>query len=167
MFDSNILAKIDPTNHEEVSRAAEMALLEIEVEGRTLRETLGLTDGLLEEIYSLAYGYYNQGKYKESLTLFNILVGTDLGTYKYVLGLAATYHQMKDYDRAIVCFFLALNTEPNNPIPAFYIADSFMKIDAPEQALYFLDHVIKMEGTEHESLKEKCKLLKKSLEERE
>ena len=167
MFDSNILANIDPTDHEEISRAAEMALKEMAEEGKSLRETLEITDGLLEELYSVAYGYYNQGKYKESLTLFNVLVGANLGTYKYVLGLAATYHQMKEYDRAILCFFLALKVEPNNPIPAFYIADSFMKMNAPERALYFLDHVIGLEGTEHESLKEKCRLLKKSLKERE
>ncbi|NGX53805.1 MAG: Chaperone protein IpgC [Chlamydiae bacterium] len=164
MFDSNILANIDPANHEEISRAAETALKEMAEEGRTLRETLGITDGLLEEIYSIAYGYYKQGKYKESLTLFNVLVGADLGSYKYLLGLAATYHQMKEYDKAILCFFLALKEEPNNPIPAFYIADCFIKINATERALYFLDHVIKTEGTEHESLKEKCKLIKKSLE---
>ena len=39
--------------------------------GMTLKEATGVSDEALEEIYCLAYAFYNQGKYKEAASLFS------------------------------------------------------------------------------------------------
>ena len=134
-------------------------------EGMTLQEATGLSDGSLEEIYSLAYEYYNQGKYGESASLFQFLAGAAPTNYKFVLGLASSYHQLGAYDDAIAGFYIALQIEPENPIPAYYIMDCFLKQGLTKEADEVADVTIELcEGREEfEDLKGRCALIRKSL----
>lgn len=103
--------------------------------GLTLKDVIGISDETFEEIYTLAYNYYNRGKYRESIPIFEFLAGASPTTFKYVLGLAASYHQIQAYEDAIVGFTFALELDPSNPIPAYYAIDCFLKINRPEEAL--------------------------------
>ena len=133
--------------------------------GMTLREATGVSDETLEEIYSLAYGFYNQGRYEESIALFQLLAGCAPTHYKYVLGLASSYHQINAYEEAAAGFLLALQLEVTNPIPAYYAADSFLKREMQEEADEMAKMTIDICGTrpEYSELKERCQLIVKSL----
>lgn len=134
-------------------------------EGMTLQDAMGISEGTLEEIYSLAYGFYNQGKYKESASLFHFLAGASPRTYKYILGLASSYHQLEIYDEAAVGFYVALGLEPENPIPAYYITDCFLKQGLSEEAEEFAEVTILICGdrSKYQDLKRRCELIIKSL----
>jgi type III secretion system low calcium response chaperone LcrH/SycD len=134
-------------------------------EGMTLKDATGISDDALEEIYSLAYNYYNQGKYEEALALFNFLASASPSVYKYVLGLASTYHQMNSFGDAIVGFYIAMHLNPEDPTPAYYITDSFLKLNRPEDAVEYADLTIKAckDRPEYSELKERCKLIKKNI----
>lgn len=133
--------------------------------GLTLQQILGLSDVLLEEIYTIAYSFYSQGKYNEAIGLFQILTASKPQCYKYILGLSSCYHQLKMYNEAAFGFFLAFDAEPNNPIPPYYIADSLMKIDQTEESRDFLDITIDIcaNKPEYRILKERCNIMKDSL----
>lgn len=157
-FNFNLLDK-------EKARAIAKEVLEQMEEGMTLQEATGVSNETLEEIYSLAYGFYNQGKYKESAALFEFLAGASPTTYKYVLGLASSYHQLGAYEEASAGFFIALNIESDNPIPAYYIMDCFLKQNLLEEAEEFAELTIEIceDRPEYQDLKGRCELIKKSL----
>lgn len=133
--------------------------------GMTLKDATGISDEALEQVYSLAYNYYNQGKYIESISLFEILTGACPKTYKYVLGLAASYHQIQAYNDAFLGFYIALNLEPENPIPAYYATDCFLKQNLREEAQEFAEMTscICADRPEYAHLKERCQLILESL----
>lgn len=149
----------------EAARALGAEVLKRMEEGMTLKDATGISDQSLEEIYTLAYGFYNQGKYKESVSLFQFLAGASPKTYKYVLGLASSFHQLEAYEEAAVGFFIASNIEPENPIPAYYVMDCFLKQGLLEEADEFAQVTTWICGDrpQFQDLKKRCELIKKSL----
>jgi len=135
-------------------------------EGMTLQDATGIADSTLEELYSLAYTYYSQGKYNESLALFNFLSMTAPKVFKYIYGLASTFHQMGAYEDAIAGFYIALNIDSDNPMPAYYITDSLLKKKRYEEAAAFAEITTLLceEETQYAEVKERCKLIHKNLE---
>lgn len=133
--------------------------------GMTLQDATGINDETLEEIYSLAYGYYDQGKYKESLSLFYLLTGISPKTYKYVFGLASSFHQMQAYEDAAFGFYLAFNLEPDNPLPAYYTTDCFLKLGLLEEATECAEvTILACDGRpEFQELKKRCELIRESI----
>lgn len=133
--------------------------------GMTLREATGISDQVLEEIYHLAYTYYNQGKYEEGAALFQFLSGSSPNTYKYILGLAACFHQCKSYEQAALGFYIALTIEPSNPVPAYYVTDCFLKQGLHEEALEFAQVTVTIceDKPEYAELSQRCTLIAESL----
>lgn len=137
-------------------------------QGMTVQEATGVSDETLEEIYSLACGFYDQGRYKESISLFHFLAGASPTTYKYVLGLASSYHQVEAYEDATFGFYIAFNLEPDNPIPAYYATDCLLKQNLFEEAEEFVQMTILTcdDRPEYQNLQERCELIKKTLEDK-
>ncbi|MEF9496870.1 SycD/LcrH family type III secretion system chaperone [Chlamydia sp. 04-14] len=162
---ANDLEQKYPVPTEEETKKALMDILQGLGDGLTLQQILGLSDVLLEEIYTIAYSFYSQGKYNEAIGLFQILTASKPQCYKYILGLSSCYHQLKMYNEAAFGFFLAFDAEPQNPIPPYYIADSLMKIDQAEESRDFLDITIDIcaNKPEYRILKERCNIMKDSL----
>lgn len=157
--------RIDLLDKEQVETFAKKVLSEMEKhEGMTVQEALGVSDDALEEVYGLAYMYYNQAKYQEANALFQLLASSAPSNFKYVLGLASTYHQMKAYEDAAVGFYVALNIDPENPFPAYYITDCFLKQNLLEEAKEFAEITIEIceDREEYAALKNRCRLILKS-----
>lgn len=154
-----------PLPTEEEAKAALTNILQGLGNGLTLQQILGLSDILLEEIYTIAYNFYSQGKYNEAVGLFQILTASKPQCYKYILGLSSCYHQLQLYNEAAFGFFLAFDAEPENPIPPYYIADSLMKLEQPEESKNFLDITMDIcaNKPEYRILKERCNIMKESL----
>ena|ERR1700722_1533379 len=129
--------------------------------GMTLRDATGISEDSLEEIYSLAYTFYHQGKYREAIALFEFLTGAAPQTYPFVLGLAASYHQLQAYEEASVGFYIALNIAPDNPVAAYYITDCFLKQKLYEEAQEFAEITSFICDThpEYAELKQRCSLI--------
>lgn len=166
-MDKQLLDKVlEGLSEENMNATAAQIVAEME-KGKTLQEAAGITVSMQEEIYIIAHDYYEQGKYAESLALFQMLARINPNSFRFVYGLASSYHQIRDYINASLGFYTALSLEPLNPMPAFYLADCFLNLDAPEDALNFLDMTIAIceedkKGT-FEKLKERCKLIRSSL----
>lgn len=135
-------------------------------EGKNLQDILGLSNTVLEEIYTMAYSFYSQGNYYQAIGLFQVLVASKPGSYKYMLGLSSCLHQLKMYDEAAFGFFLAFDNDPTNPIPPYYIADSFFKSNRPEEAKDFIEITLKVCATkpEYKMLRERCQIMSSAIE---
>ena len=105
----------------------------------TLKQAKGVTNGELEAVYSLAFGYYRTGKYDEALKLFQFLVLFDHLNAKFWFGLGATQQAIKDYQGAVAsygyCSFLNLE----NPKPQFHAAECFLAIGDKRNAASALE----------------------------
>ncbi|MFZ0565639.1 MAG: SycD/LcrH family type III secretion system chaperone [Chlamydiales bacterium] len=166
----NVLSSFSSSDIKDPNKAQEIAELVVkhmeENKGATLRQALGLSDEALEKIYSLAHSHYNSGKYQDASSLFYMLISISPTSFKYALGLAASYHALNLYQDAINGFFLAHYLDSTNPIPTFYIADSFIKMqEHPELAEAFLETTIDLcnGNTKHQELKDRSILMKQFL----
>ena len=94
----------------------------------TLKQLNGVTNSELEAVYSLAFGYYQTGRYDEALKLFQFLVLFDHLNQKYWMGLGATQQVLKDYQAAVTsygyCSFLNLE----NPKPQLHAAECYLAL---------------------------------------
>ncbi len=155
-----------PQDKEAIAKAAKYLHERMKEENKSLQEILQVNGGLLEDIYSLGYGYYNQGRYKEASSLFYMLSHIDPTSYKYLFGLASSLHQQGDYENAAYGYCNAVVLDPENPYPFFYLSDCCLKGGDPESAIEALDFVLeiaeKKEG--YRQLKERSILLKEGLE---
>jgi type III secretion system low calcium response chaperone LcrH/SycD len=157
---------LNSEDQEALTQLAEELMIKMqEHPGMTLQAATGISDQVLEEIYHLAYTFYNQGKYKEAASLFQFLSGTSPHTYKYVLGLAACFHQCESYEQAAIGFYIALTLEPENPIPAYYVTDCFLKQNLLEEALEFAEVTVMIcdENPVYAELGHRCSLIVEKL----
>lgn len=133
------------------------ALSEVFLKGKPAEEAMGLDDDIMQVIYSQAYKLYNSGNFNEANQYFKFLSLLD-PTPKNFLGLAASFHQLKDYDNAIQTYFSCAYMEPDNPVPYFYIYDCYEKLNNPFGVMMALNGCIVTCGLEpkYVALKTRC-----------
>jgi type III secretion system low calcium response chaperone LcrH/SycD len=171
LFDINKEEPIEETkdfttlSKEEQEQLVSGALDKMSQGNLTIKEALGMSPELLEQIYALAHGHYAQGNYREALLLFKMLTYTDPMNFNYLFGYASACHQSKDFHTSALAFANALQLEPENPAPAYYISDSLFHLDMIEEAKEGFNFTIQLCGDdeEHRIMKEQAMLLKSSL----
>ncbi len=108
-------------------------------DGATLKELKGVTNEELEAVYSLAFSYYQTGKYDDAEKLFQLLVLFDHLNAKYWFGLGAVQQALKNYQDAVVsygyCSFLNLE----NPKPQLHAAECFLALGDKRNAASSLE----------------------------
>lgn len=84
---------------------------------------------------------------------------------KYVLGLAACHHMMKNYQSAIDTYLVQSILEPENPIPFYHMSDCYLAMKDPYSALMVLDMTVKKAGNkpEFKTLKDRATLTMENL----
>ncbi len=108
----------------------------------TLKQLKGVTNAELEAVYSLAFGYYQTGKFNEALKLFQFLVLFDHLNKKYWMGLGAVQQVLKDYQNAVVSYGYCSFLDLENPKPQLHAAECFLALGdkrSAASALYALN----------------------------
>jgi len=129
-------------------------------QGISPKDAMGLTPGYLENIYAQAYRLYNNGKYADASHLFRMLIMYNSMEPKYVMGLGACYHMMKDYVSAIQTYTLCSVLDPKSPIPHYHSSDCFIQMKEYLSAMVCLELTIERAGNspEFSKLKERAQL---------
>lgn len=130
------------------------------------KHALRLEDDTMEAIYSQAYMLYNQGKYQEASYIFRMLMLLDYMTQKYILGLAACLHRMKEYKDAANMYMLCSTLDASNPLPHYHSADCYLQLGFPEMASFSLGLVIAIakDQPQYTVIKERARLMKETLD---
>jgi type III secretion system low calcium response chaperone LcrH/SycD len=102
--------------------------------GKNPKEAMGLSDDYIEGMYSFAYRLYSTGKYDQALQLFQLLVMLDPTQSRYLLGLAACFHMLKEYENASSSYMLCSVVDPDDPLPYYHASDCFIQIENPRMA---------------------------------
>lgn len=131
----------------------------------TAKSVLGITDSMAEGLYSQAYRLYNTGKYKDAAELFRLLIMIDTTEPKYVMGMGACFHMMKDYKSAAHIYSMCGMLEPDNPIPHYHASDCFVNMKDYVSAIVSLEMAVKRAGEDpkFEALKDRAKMNIESL----
>lgn len=98
-------------------------------EGVDPAEASGMTSEKFEWLYAQAYSIYKSGKYRDAIALFKFLATMRPTTSKYFLGLGACYFMLKDYETALFPYLAAANIDKKSPIPLYYVAECFIKLN--------------------------------------
>jgi type III secretion system low calcium response chaperone LcrH/SycD len=131
---------------QEYTRAAEKILKE----KMTPKDAMGVSASYLENVYAQAYRLYNTGKYGEGVHLFRILIMLNPMEPKYLLGLAACFHMLKDYDNAIQTYTMCSALDPTTPIPHYHTSDCFIQQKDYVSAMISLELAIERSGDKQE-----------------
>lgn len=134
-------------------------------QGMTPKDAIGLSSGYLENVYAQAYRLYNTGKYAEATHLFRILIMLNAMEPKYILGLAACFHMLKEYFNAIQTYTMCSALDPQNPIPHYHSSDCFIQMKEYLSAMICLELAIERAGDkpEYAKMKERAQLSLESL----
>lgn len=132
------------------------------------KDALGVSDTNVEKIYTEAYRLYNNGKYRDAQQLFCSLILLNTLEPKYLFGLAACHHMMKDYENAANNYIRSAMLDPGNPIPYYHASDCYLQMQDNISAMAALNMVIKRAGSKSEfaTIRDRCQLtLEKLLKE--
>ena len=102
--------------------------------GGTLKDVKGISTDELEAVYSIAFNFYNTGKYDEADTLFSLLTIFDHLNEKYWFGLGAARQAKKDYDAAIAAYTYATLLNAHDPRPMYHTATCLLALGDKEEA---------------------------------
>jgi type III secretion system low calcium response chaperone LcrH/SycD len=129
-------------------------------QGMIPKDAMGLSSQVLEGIYAQAYRLYNTGKYPEAAHLFRTLIVMDPTQSKYVLGLGACFHMLKEYRNAIYTYTMSSIIEGQSPLPYYHSSDCFIQMKDYPSAIVSLKMAIKYAGEKPEfaKLKERAQL---------
>ncbi len=99
------------------------------------KDLLRMNQTMVEGIYGQAYRLYNTGKYQEAMHIFRYLIMLDSTEPKYLMGLAACFHMIKEFDNATELYALCSALDPKNPIPYYHATDCYMQMKDYTSAL--------------------------------
>lgn len=108
-----------------------------------VKDMLGMSDAMVEGIYSQAYRLYNNGKYREAVHLFRLLIMLNSTEPKYLMGLAACFHMLKEYKAAVETYALCSILDQENPLPSFHSSDCYLQIKDIPSAIVSLNLAVK------------------------
>ncbi len=134
--------------------------------GHMPKDILNISDKQIEGLYAQGYNFYQTGRYSDALQIFRVLIMLNANESKYILGLAACLHMMKDYKAAIDAYTLCSVLEAESPIPYYHMSDCFLAMKDSYSAIIALDMAIKRAGSkpEYQMLKDRAILTMQNLE---
>lgn len=121
--------------------------------GMNPQEATGLNPEFLESLYAQAYHLYNTGKYIDAAHIFRTLILMNSLEFKYVLGLAACHHLLKEYENAIKIYTICSVLDPHDPLPYYHSSDCYVQQQDFLSALVCLEMTLKMAGDRAEFAK--------------
>lgn len=118
------------------------SLLDAIQNGATIKDVYAVSNDTMEDIYKLAYDFYNHGKLDDAESLFRFLCIYDFYNPEYTMGLAAVYQLKKNYAKAIEFYALAYSLSKEDFRPMFYAGQCNLMLRQGVQARKCFDIVI-------------------------
>lgn len=93
----------------------------------------------LEAFYTIAFDYYDNGKYREATNFFRFLTTIDHMNKKHWVGLGASLQMLNEYAQAINAYALAALLDEKDPYVPFYAAECCFGMGDTQRGLQALD----------------------------
>lgn len=112
----------------------------------SIKDVLGISDESAEAIYGQGYLLYTTGRYKDAAEIFKLLIMMNSTEPKYVMGLGACYHMLKEYHSAASTYMLVSAIDAVNPLPYFHASDCYLQMGDKISAALMLEMTLKKAG---------------------
>lgn len=135
----------------------------------SIKDVFGISDESAEAIYGQAYLLYTTGRYKDAAEIFKLLIMMNSTEPKYVMGLGACYHMLKEFHSAASTYMLVAAIDVLNPLPYFHASDCYIQMGDKVSGALMLEMALKRAGDQkkYETLKQRAEIsligLKKEL----
>lgn len=123
----------------EATRMDGKAAARVIIEGGTFKDAVGLTDGEMEVIYTLAYNQYSQQQFAEAEKTFRVLLIHDHLNQKFWMGLGATRQKLQDFEGALVAYSMIAELGGKDPRVPLHAAECFMALGMYDEAMSGLE----------------------------
>lgn len=143
------LLTISEVDNETEGQATE--LLDLLSNGGTLGDASGLDEKDLELLYSMAFTFYNNGKYDKALPLFEFINMMDHLSTKYRMGLGATQQSLGNYEKAVEAYGYCTILDIDDPKPQLQAGYCLMKLERYEEATLALEGAV-LSSTQHPAI---------------
>ncbi|MGA8164352.1 MAG: SycD/LcrH family type III secretion system chaperone [Waddliaceae bacterium] len=162
-----IVERLPEEMGEEEKQMQKEVLKKVFIEGLTLKEAAGIGDDFIDFVYSEAFRLYQSGKYKEAGRYFRVLVNFE-PIPRHVMGLAASHHQMKEFDMAVAYYLFLASIDTDSPVPFYHTVDCYIQQELPDVALFWIKRAIERCGDDpkYSKLKARSYATMSSLEEK-
>lgn len=111
--------------------------------GLTIAEATSMENTTLEGLYTLAYNFYTNRDFEKAETIFQALCIYKHNEERFWLGLGSSRQGLQKYQGAVDAYSMAgLSSNLKNPIPFFYAAQCFLKLEDKESAISVLQSVL-------------------------
>lgn len=126
-----------------------------------IRDAIDMDQASLDELYAQGFHLYNSGQYRDAIEIFQWLMMVDSNEVKYIFALAACFHSLKEYNKAISLYSLNSVLDKDNPIPHYHSADCFIQLADFSSAMLSLEIVLQRAGNkeQYRQLKERSVLV--------
>jgi type III secretion system low calcium response chaperone LcrH/SycD len=133
--------------------------------GFNIKILAGIPDSKVSTLYAQAYQLYNTGKYRDAIEIFRILILLDSTESKFMMGIAACLHMMKEYNAALEAYTLVTFLDPDNPVPFFHASDCALQLKDKLGAMVALQMALKkaQNKPEFKTLKERAEITLEAL----
>lgn len=138
----NRVNELGQTQPQEIKDAIEKLALDIYEKGMKPKDAMGLSDQMVEGMYSFGYRLYNTGKYDQASQLFRLLIMLDPMQARFMMGLGACLHMQKKYEDASNAYVLCAVLDLTNPLPHYHAADCYLEDNKLELAVTALQSCI-------------------------
>lgn len=116
--------------------------------GKSPKEAMGLSNHLLESIYTHAIESYYAGVKDKALLYLRVLTLIDPTNPKYSLALGMVLQLTKAFQQAVFAYALSTAQDPTNPIPWFHMGDCYHELNVEEKTIFSLKKAIEL-GKDH------------------
>ena len=117
-------------------------------------------------LYSLGYGLYEKGDYKDAKTVFQRLVLARPHEKKYWMGLGAALQMVKEFEDALTSWAMVSLINDHDPLPHFHAAECYLslkKYDEATKAIHCAkERVNYKQYPEHRLIEDKIKKLEQA-----
>lgn len=116
--------------------------------GATLKDVRGIPEDVMEGLYAHAYEFYQQGRAKDAEVIFRFLSMYDSYNADYVMGLAASLQQQKQYEKALNAYTMAFAIAENDYLPMLHAGQCHLLMKNKESARSCFSAIVDSTATE-------------------
>lgn len=117
-------------------------LLDAIQNGATLKDVYAVPHDTMQDLYKLAFDFYQHGKLDDAESIFRLLCIYDFYNPEYAMGLGAVHQLKKNYEKAIEFYALAYSLSEDDYRPMFYAGQCNLMLRKGVQARKCFDIVI-------------------------
>lgn len=121
-------------------------LLSFLEDGGTMSMLRDIPSDAIEQMYAVAYNYFESAKYEQAHKIFQLLCTLDHYQVRFFMGLGACRQALKQFEQAVDAYSFVTVIDVNEPRAPFHAGECHLALgnmEAAESGFYTANHLAK------------------------